>query len=180
MDEAGLDVKLVALLERVRDLKISPEYSSAAPNGSCLYALESLIQTLTTQRRDREAVAIRVARDQCLESKVHGGLGLDLEATNLSGGDNDFHGTILFEVEVWLEAPNSEDRARVPRPSITSKPVCRRSMTLSEKILAHHAVIALPKEGPMVNDTLRVCVDWIISSELAWAVSITSLKLCQK
>ena len=168
---------MVALLERVRDTKISPEYASAATNRSCLYVLESLIQTLTTQRRDREADAVRIARDQCLESKVHGGLGLDLETTNTSGGNDDVHEKILFEIEVWLEALNSEDRARNLRPSVTSKPAGRRSMTLSEKILAHHAVTALPAEGPTVDDTLRVCVDWIISSELAWAVSSTLQKL---
>ncbi|KAL9104372.1 MAG: hypothetical protein Q9163_000672 [Psora crenata] len=169
MDKAGLETKLVALLERVRDIKIAPEYASAATKRSCLYALESLIQSLGTQRRDREAHAVRIARDQCLESKVHGGLGLDLEATNVSGGNNDIHETLLFEIEVWLEALNSEDRARILRPSIASKPACRRSMTLSEKILAHHAVTALPTEGPTVDDTVRVSVDWIISSELAWA-----------
>ena len=173
MDKAGLEAKLVALLERVRDIKISPDYALVATNSSWLYALESLIQTLATQRRDREADAVRIARDQCLENKMHGGLGLDLEATNVSGGNNDIHETILFEIEVWLEALNSEDRARILRPSITSKPACRRSMTLSEKILAHHSVTALPTEGPTVGDTIRVCVDWIISSELAWAVSNT-------
>ena len=174
MDKGGLEAKLVALLERVRDIKISPEYASAATNRNWLYALESLIQTLTTQRKDREAHAVRIARDQCLESKVHGGLGLDVE---VSGGNSDIHKTLLFEIEVWLEALNSEDRARILRPSITCKPASRRSMTLSEKILAHHAVTALPTEGPTVEDTVRVGVDWIISSELAWAVSITSLKL---
>lgn len=173
MEKAGLEAELVALLERVRDIKISPEYASAAANRSCLYALDSLIQTLTTQRRDREADAIRIARDQCLESKVHSGLELDLETMNVSGGNDDIHKTLLFEIEVWLEALNSEDRARNPRPSITSKPAGRRSMTLSEKILAHHAVTALPMEGPTVDDTVRVCVDWIISSELAWEVSNT-------
>ena len=107
---------------------------------------------------------------------MHGGLGLDPEATNVPGGKIDYQETLLFEIEVWLEALNSEDRARVLRPSITSKPACRRSMTLSEKILAHHAVTALPTKGPTIGDTFRVCVDWIISSELAWAVSNTSLK----
>ena len=163
----------MALLERVRDIKIPPEYASAAANRSWLDALESLIETLKTQRRDREANSILIARDQCLESKVHGGLGLGLKTMNVSGGSDDIHETILFEIEVWLEALNSEDRGRNLRPSITSKPAGRRSMTLSEKILAHHAVTALPAEGPKVDDTVRVCVDWIISSELAWEVSHT-------
>ena len=178
MDIASQEAKLAALLERVRDVRISPNYaSSAATNKTWLEAVESLIHTLATQRRDREADAVRIARDQCLESKVHGGRGLDLEATNVSRDKKkDTDDTLLFEVEVWLEALNSEDRARIPRPSITSRPACRRSMTLSEKILAHHAVTALPVEGLMVDDIIRICVDWIISSELAWAVSNTPLR----
>ena len=176
MEKAGLEAKLVALLERVRDIKIPPEFASAAAKRSWLYTLDSLIQTLTTDCRDREADSIRIARDQCLESKVHGGLGLDLETMNVSGGNDDIHKSLLFEIEVWLEALNSEDRARVLRPSITSKPAGRRSMTLSEKILAHHAVTALPAEGPRVDDTVRVSVDWIISSELAWEVSNNTLQ----
>ena len=63
MDIAGLEAKLVALLERVRQIKISPDHAPAATNRSWLYALESLIQTLVSQRRDREADAVRIARD---------------------------------------------------------------------------------------------------------------------
>lgn len=177
MDVPCLEGKLLALLEGARNIKISIDHASAASNDqSSLDALEKLIQTLATQNREREADAIRIARDQCLESKTHGGLGLDLASTNPAAGSGDNHDAILFQVEVWLEALNSEDRAGCLRPSITSKPASRRPLTLSEKIIAHHAVTALPVLGPTIGDTVRVCVDWVISSELAWAVSTITLQ----
>lgn len=178
MADTCLEEKLVALLEGARNINISIDHTSAVSNDiSSLDALERLIQTLATLNREREADAIRIARDQCLESKTHGGLGLDLANSNRAGGKEENHDAILFEVEVWLEALNSEDRARGLRPSITSKPASRGPMTLSEKILAHHAVTTLPTHGPMVGDTIRVGVDWVISSELAWAVSTITVQV---
>jgi len=42
-----------------------------------------------------------------------------------------------------------------------------RPMTLTQKILAHHAV-GLPRPWVQVGDMLQVRVDWTIASELAW------------
>ncbi|KAL8783497.1 MAG: hypothetical protein Q9213_004593 [Squamulea squamosa] len=162
--------KLVALLQKARHIDIPTDNASAAAeNTSPLDTLDSLIRTLSDHSKQREANAFRIAQDQCLESKTHGGLGLNLADENSSGDIDALHQTVLFQVEVWLEALNSEDRAKVLRSGLTSKPAGRRPMTLSEKILAHHAVTVLPAQGPTVGDTVRVCVDWVISSELAWA-----------
>src|SRR5688500_9943642 len=43
----------------------------------------------------------------------------------------------------------------------------RQSMTLTQKILAHHA-IGLPRPWVEAGDILRIRVDWTIASELAW------------
>src|SRR5262249_3602539 len=43
----------------------------------------------------------------------------------------------------------------------------RRPMTLTQKILAEHAV-GLPRPWVATGDMLRVRVDWTIASELAW------------
>ncbi len=43
----------------------------------------------------------------------------------------------------------------------------RRPMTLTEKILCHHAV-GLPRPWVQAGDTLRIKADWTIASELAW------------
>ncbi len=43
----------------------------------------------------------------------------------------------------------------------------RRPMTLTQKILAHHA-IGLPRPWVQAGDVLRIRVDWTIASELAW------------
>src|SRR5689334_24858380 len=40
-------------------------------------------------------------------------------------------------------------------------------MTLTQKILAHHAV-TLPRPWAQTGDMLRIRVDWTIASELAW------------
>ena len=42
-----------------------------------------------------------------------------------------------------------------------------RPMTLTQKILAAHAV-TLPRSWVEAGDILRVRVDWTIASELAW------------
>src|SRR5262249_55648998 len=47
-------------------------------------------------------------------------------------------------------------------PSVATRP-----MTLTQKILAHHAV-NLPRPWVQVGDMLQVRVDWTIASELAW------------
>ncbi|HKS69952.1 MAG TPA: aconitase family protein, partial [Ktedonobacterales bacterium] len=43
----------------------------------------------------------------------------------------------------------------------------RRAMTLTQKILAQHAV-ALPRPWVQAGDMLQIRVDWTIASELAW------------
>ena len=43
----------------------------------------------------------------------------------------------------------------------------RKPMTLTQKILAHHA-IGLPRPWVEAGDVLQIRVDWTIASELAW------------
>ena len=45
--------------------------------------------------------------------------------------------------------------------------MARRGMTLTQKILAHHAV-GLDRPWVQAGDVLRLRVDWTIASELAW------------
>jgi len=44
-------------------------------------------------------------------------------------------------------------------------------MTLSETIFAQHAIRNVAPEDLAAGDLVRVSVDWVISAELAWAVS---------
>ena len=128
--------------------------------------LEELASDLLTHERDREAEALRVAIDQCLDDKFHGGLGLSPGAAFT----DEMRQAVVFQVEVWLESLNSEDRARKPLQPLPSRPDGRGPMTLSQKILAHHA-IGNTAGALAVGDLVRVSIDWVISSELAWAVS---------
>ena len=43
-------------------------------------------------------------------------------------------------------------------------------MTLSEKILDHHSIDPLTTKEMAVGDIVRTSVDWVVASELAWAV----------
>jgi len=102
-----------------------------------------------------------------LEDKAHGGLQLSRD-TQLT---EDASQQVLFQVEAWLESLNGAERSRrLPKP-LSAKPPGRRPMTLSEKILTHHAIGA-PARGVKVGDVLRITVDWIISSEISWMVSL--------
>ena len=47
------------------------------------------------------------------------------------------------------------------------KPADRKPMTLTQKILAHHAR-GLPRPWVQAGDILQIAVDWTIASELAW------------
>ena len=49
----------------------------------------------------------------------------------------------------------------------TTNVTSRRPMTLTQKILAHHAV-GLERPWVQAGDVLQIRVDWTIASELAW------------
>src|SRR5579871_2595134 len=57
--------------------------------------------------------------------------------------------------------------AKTTRPAKATKKQERRPMTLTQKILAQHAV-SLPRPWVETGDMLQIRVDWTIASELAW------------
>src|SRR5579883_1303586 len=57
--------------------------------------------------------------------------------------------------------------AKTTRPAKATKKQERRPMTLTQKILAQHAV-SLPRPWVETGDMLQIKVDWTIASELAW------------
>jgi hypothetical protein len=95
-----------------------------------------------------------------------GGLGLK-SSSDLTPEDEK---SVLFLVSAYLESLNSQDRAKSIPPTLTSRPEGRRGMTLSEKIFAAHDVEMRGVLKP--GDMVRVGIDFIIASELSWAVSL--------
>src|ERR1043165_9334651 len=54
-----------------------------------------------------------------------------------------------------------------PAPMTAGQPTARKPMTLTKKILAHHAS-GLTRPWVQAGDILQIRVDWTIASELAW------------
>lgn len=75
---------------------------------------------------------------------------------------------ILFLVDAWLESLNSADREKLIPCLLTERPEGRRGMTMSEKIFAMHDLNQKGFVAP--GDIIRVRVDWILASEVSWAV----------
>lgn len=93
-----------------------------------------------------------------------GGLGYSLDA-ELGAKEE---AEVLFLVSAWLESLNSADRSKSPATPLLGRPKGRRGMTLSEKIFAAHDIARTGEVKP--GDVVRVDVDWIMASELSWAV----------
>jgi hypothetical protein len=79
---------------------------------------------------------------------------------------------VLFLLSSFLEAVTSAARSRhAPKP-LRERPHGRKSMTMAEKIFAAHDISR--KGWVKAGEVIQVDVDWILASELAWGVSITS------
>lgn len=163
---------VIVLLEKTRNLKIE-----SVPNEEDAFStmMDTMASHLSAIGQQREAEALQIALEQCLEDKEHAGLGFSIQTPFTK----DMREAAAFQVEAWLESLNSEDRARAPLQPLSSRPGGRRPMTLSEKIFAHHTISSMSAEGLAVGDLVRVSVDWVISSELAWAVR-TLMQFCAR
>ena len=171
-EEQLLAQDVIALVRRVR--KFDPESillerwkDDGRHPGTFVQVLRDVCDALLVHGLSREADAIRTAVEKCLEHKSHGGFGF-------SGNEPftpEMRQRVSFQVEAWLESLNSEDNAHQMLQPLDTRPSERRPMTLSQKILAHHAVGNVPREGLAQGDFVRTSVDWVISSELAWGVA---------
>lgn len=158
---------IVSVLQTVRSVNIpeAAKVDDSCPDD-CVLALNHIKSLLTDSGYAREALAIDNALDHCLASKDDGGLGFSLNDTTTET----IQEAMLFQVDIWLEALNSEDRTRHLPKGLLNVPPGRRPMTLTEKILVHHSIDPLAVGGPVVGEVLRISVDWVVTSELAWAV----------
>lgn len=157
------------LLHKVRKIDQFQLSQNASSNkfDNFVTLLKRITTDLAKAGYDREADVLQTAVNQCLDDKFHGGLGMSVDAALTK----ELREAVAFQVEVWLESLNSEDRSRKPPSPLPFRPTGRWPMTLSQKILAHHTISNMAPEGVTVGDLVRVSIDWVISSELAWAVS---------
>ena len=139
------------------------------PATSLLSTLLSLSKILSSSDLPQEAEVLREAQELSILSPDFGGLGLSSSPTTFLTPEDEK--SILFLVSAYLESLNSQDRAKSIPPPLSSRPAGRRGMTLSEKIFAAHDV---EKRGVLKpGDMVRVDVDFIMASEISWAVSFS-------
>jgi hypothetical protein len=124
-----------------------------------------LSQILSSSSLGREAETLHDVHELSILYPDFGGLGLKPTAI-LTPEDEK---SILFLVSAYLESLNSQDRAKSVPPPLSSRPAGRRGMTLSEKIFAAHDVERRGVLKP--GDMVRVDVDFVMASEISWAVS---------
>lgn len=174
----GKDKSLISqILDLLRSIrKINIQYvDQAGPNiinfetssQDSLQSIGQLSSALAANGNVAESDALENAIAKCLERREFGGLGLSQSGDIPKGCLEE----VLFLVDAWLEAINSQERARKTLLPVAVKSQETKPMTLAEKIFAHHTIGGCPAEGLKVGDMVRVSVDWVISSELSWKVS---------
>ncbi|KAJ5610280.1 aconitase family protein [Penicillium lagena] len=134
--------------------------------GNFVAVLDAFINLLKNQDKPNEADAIQRTKDIALESKSHGGLQIDLwKALEPSACD-----ALAFWVEAWLQSLSSAEKSRQLLRPLSTRPVQRRGMTLTEKILAHHSVDPIASNGLTAGDFVRVTIDWVAASEISYFI----------
>ncbi|KAH3196898.1 hypothetical protein KXW62_002870 [Aspergillus fumigatus] len=156
-------VQIYRILEQTRHIRLDDTSTKIASAIGLLSHLRDLTEILQNLRHVRESSALADVLRVCIQPHDLGGLGLD-DASDLAAQQES---EVLFLVSAWLEALNSEDRARSMPAPVASRPPGRRGMTLSEKIFAWHEVAYRGWVAP--GDLIRVDVDWVIASEASWA-----------
>jgi hypothetical protein len=164
--QEGFLVDVHRILRQVRNVQLQVD---DAPNRPVSFVADwdVLSSALKENGFSSESEVLRIVSEKALESKEDGGLGLSTTSTLRSEGRQE----VLFLLESWLESLNSHDRysSSLPLPLRERRPETR-PMTLTEKILAHHAVTPTWREGVKAGDVLMIAVDWVITSEAGWFV----------
>lgn len=173
-------LQVVALLKDVRSVAVSvidsdaPTKISISASASIFDVLSTLSSALSSISKQLEAETLDHVLIKCLEQKSFGGLGMNQESI-----EDDFdRSEARFLVDAWLEALNSQDKAKAGPALLETKSEKTKPMTLTEKVFAHHTIGGCPVEGLKAGDVVRVSLDWIISSELSWSVSEMRIATC--
>ncbi|KAH8898952.1 aconitase iron-sulfur domain-containing protein [Thozetella sp. PMI_491] len=157
---ASTTAQVLGLVETTRGVKLA---EAAGNESHPIMAIEAVSAALKANGNEREADALQQVVTIAITSPDYGGKGLSKEGGEISEEDKN---ELLFLVSAWLEALNSQDRARPVLVPVTSRPAGRRPMNVTEKIFAMHDVASKGYVQP--GEMIRVAVDWIMSSELSW------------
>ncbi|PVV00542.1 hypothetical protein BB560_005075 [Smittium megazygosporum] len=136
----------------------------ANPIGSILSIAMLLRYSLN---REAEANAVEQAVRKVLDDDELNGFGLrtpDLGGSNTTSEVGD---AVVKALRSLLKGLNVAD-SQPPQHLIAVRPEGRRGMTISEKIIYHHAIGLKPGQNIKPGDMVCVNVDWTIASELTW------------
>jgi hypothetical protein len=165
--------RVLALLEQVRGIKCevigsdTPTRHSISASSSIFDVLSTLSSALSSASTRLEAETFEYVLTKCMDGKSLGSLSLNKDSIS----EESYRNNALFLIESWLEALNSVDRVKGGLLTLTTNSEKTKPMTLAEKIFAHHTLGGCSVEGIKPGDVVRVCIDWIIASELTWSVS---------
>ena len=166
-EHVSFESGLQEALGRIRHIDINGlGFNQAVNNDATPGLLSRYSNGLRDGGKTAEADALDRVREKVIDKKAFGGLGLGDNTT----ADPAQQTEILFLVEAWLEAINSQERARDFLCYRKSPTEGTRPMTLAQKIFAQHAVGEKPAIGLAAGDVVRVGIDWILASELSWQV----------
>jgi len=155
--------QVLELLKEVRGINVDvvnstpPSRVSIPASSTISDVLSALSTALSSASKQLEAETFDHVLSKCLEKISFGGLGLSDQSIEEESDRTD----TLFLVDAWLEALNSQDRAKGALPTTTLRAKGTRPMTLTEKIFAHHTLGGCPVEGLKAGDVIRASLDWV-------------------
>jgi hypothetical protein len=170
IDLESVDRALLRLLGEIRKMHL--EINRKKPTSSnLLQGLQDLSTTLAEVNHPEEAAVLNEVYRLATTSTNLGGLGINNDGKDKVQLTSEVESEILFLVSAHLEALNSIARAKAPTKPLKSRPAGRRGMTIAEKIFAAHDIDRRGQVAP--GDVIRTDIDWVLSSELSWGVSLT-------
>lgn len=145
--------------------EVSQEGKGSNVDSNLIGFLERIEPSIASHHDlDELCVALRSVIQSCLLPSDFGGMDLT-PSVPLSA---EIEAQVLFLLSTYLEAIKSAERSRhAPKP-LKARPKGRKSMTMAEKIFAAHDVSR--KGWVEAGEVVQVDVDWILASELSWAV----------
>lgn len=157
--------KCISLVEDSAHVKFAIERKSdGAQSENVLKVLQDISASLKSHDKRQVVGALEEVVHRCIISEDFGGYGMNLEASLSSQQEAD----IVFLCSAYLEALKSASRAQRKSPPLKHRPSGRRGMTVGEKIFAMHDISRKGYVQP--GDIIQVDVDWVLASELSWAV----------
>lgn len=165
-------LKCVPMIEDAAVVKceITHDRESSQP-GNVLKALQRIARTLNAHGKKVTAEALEEVVHRCVTLEDFGGYGMDIETTLHPHQEAD----VTFLCSAYLEALKSVARAQSKPAPLKFRPTGRPGMTMTEKIFAMHDVSRKGYVQP--GDIIQVDVDWVLASELSWAVSLVVIIL---